>query len=77
LKKYLNQSNNLKKLFSLIIINCFKLSACNSQNEFSGKDCNKMTIKVSSFAFQEGGMIPEKYTCDGTNFIKGYGRSYY
>jgi hypothetical protein len=36
-----------------------------------------MTIKVSSFAFQEGGMIPEKYTCDGTNFIKGYGRSYY
>ena len=24
-----------------------------------------MTISVSSSAFQEGGMIPAKYTCDG------------
>lgn len=26
-----------------------------------------MDIKLTSTAFQEGGMIPAKYTCDGTN----------
>src|SRR4051795_6078885 len=26
-----------------------------------------MTIKVTSTAFQEGGMIPQQYTCDGAN----------
>jgi Raf kinase inhibitor-like YbhB/YbcL family protein len=27
----------------------------------------KMTLKVTSTAFDEGGMIPAKYTCDGEN----------
>src|SRR4051812_6500024 len=27
----------------------------------------KMELKVTSVAFQEGGMIPKEYTCDGAN----------
>lgn len=27
----------------------------------------KMAIKITSTAFEEGGMIPKKYTCDGEN----------
>lgn len=32
---------------------------------FSGG--GKMDIKVKSSAFEDGGLIPKKYTCDGTN----------
>ncbi|MDQ3744745.1 MAG: YbhB/YbcL family Raf kinase inhibitor-like protein [Acidobacteriota bacterium] len=31
------------------------------------KEGDKMTIKLTSTAFDEGGMIPSQYTCDGQN----------
>jgi len=41
---------------------CLGLAA---QPAFSKKEEKKMTIEVTSTAFEEGGMIPKKYTCDG------------
>ena len=35
--------------------------------QVSTKGESQMTIKISSPAFQNGGMIPQKYTCDGVN----------
>ncbi len=37
----------------------------NQNNEQGGRE--KMTIKLTSAAFQEGGSIPRQYTCDGQN----------
>lgn len=45
------------------------LCSCSSRNAVTapkGK-ANKMTIQVTSPAFSEGGSIPSKYTCDGSN----------
>ncbi len=35
--------------------------------ESGTKEGDKMTIKLTSTAFDEGGMIPSQYTCDGQN----------
>src|ERR1041385_8202734 len=32
-----------------------------------GNGAEKMTIKLTSSAFQEGGLIPVQYTCEGQN----------
>lgn len=43
--------------------------SCSSRNAYTeskGKT-SKMTIRVTSSAFAEGGSIPSKYTCDGAN----------
>jgi Raf kinase inhibitor-like YbhB/YbcL family protein len=37
------------------------------QTTNSTKQQNTMDIKITSSAFEEGGMIPSKYTCDGEN----------
>ena len=37
------------------------------ENNFQTEGGRKMEIKVSSSAFEESGMIPAKYTCDGVN----------
>ncbi len=34
---------------------------------FTGKGGNTMEVKITSTAFAEGGMIPSKYTCDGSD----------
>ncbi len=38
----------------------------------SGERSREMTISVSSPAFQEGGMIPSKYTCDGQDISPAF-----
>lgn len=57
-----------KNLFLLIVLVllCFcqgNTQSNEEQTEVKGED--KMDIKVTSTAFEEGGMIPSKYTCDG------------
>jgi len=32
-----------------------------------------MEIKITSSAFEEGGMIPAKYTCDGADVLGALG----
>src|SRR4030067_1448688 len=36
-----------------------------SKPEITSQEGGQMEIKVTSRAFQEGGMIPRRYTCDG------------
>lgn len=38
-----------------------------SENRPAQSGDEKMAIKVTSTAFQDGGMIPKEYTCDGAN----------
>src|SRR5205085_2382634 len=45
--------------------NATNANAATQQAEGNGAE--KMTIKLTSSAFQEGGMIPAQYTCDGKN----------
>ena len=37
------------------------------KESFAEKEDKKMAIEVTSPAFKEGGMIPQKHTCDGSN----------
>jgi len=43
------------------------ICGCKKDNGSSEERSRDMTISVSSSAFQEGGMIPPKYTCDGND----------
>ena len=45
--------------------NATNANAATQQAEGNGAE--KMSIKLTSSAFQEGGMIPAQYTCDGRN----------
>jgi Raf kinase inhibitor-like YbhB/YbcL family protein len=38
---------------------------CEQNKDSNNVGDSKMDIKITSSAFQEGGMIPSKYTCDG------------
>ncbi len=58
-----------KSIIALMAVPVLLFSACKgtedpNQATEGGK---KMTIKVTSSAFEQGGMIPAKYTCDGQN----------
>jgi Raf kinase inhibitor-like YbhB/YbcL family protein len=57
----------LKKIILLILFSVFLLGSCEKSDntETKAKGGKKMDIKVTSSAFEEGGMIPAKYTCDG------------
>ncbi len=53
-------------LFTVLMLLCF----CQSNTQTSAEKTKakgelKMDIKVTSASFEEGGMIPSKYTCDG------------
>ncbi|MBN2542455.1 YbhB/YbcL family Raf kinase inhibitor-like protein [bacterium] len=48
-------------LISLLFFSCKETKESGSK----AKGGNEMGIKVTSSAFEEGGMIPSKYTCDG------------
>lgn len=57
-----------QKNCSLIIISfllSFCFYQCNVQSVSEITAGKKMEIKVTSTVFEEGGMIPKKYTCDG------------
>jgi hypothetical protein len=53
----------------LLAVVSLLLCSCQSGNRSDAGQVteSKMTIKVTSTAFQDGGNIPVKYTCDGTN----------
>jgi Raf kinase inhibitor-like YbhB/YbcL family protein len=52
-------------LLIAFIVLCLWQSKDGSRSEAKGG--KKMQIKVTSTAFEEGGMIPKRYTCDGTD----------
>jgi len=41
------------------------LTGCKAKRQGQNKGVKKMEIKLTSTAFEQGGMIPPKYTCDG------------
>ncbi|HEX3035164.1 MAG TPA: YbhB/YbcL family Raf kinase inhibitor-like protein, partial [Thermodesulfobacteriota bacterium] len=53
----------------VLVTMLFMLLLCLSQNDTESKSETTggkiMGIKVTSTAFEDGGMIPKKYTCDG------------
>jgi Raf kinase inhibitor-like YbhB/YbcL family protein len=56
------------RVFLIMTVAALTLCGCERQNEpgkASEERNQEMTISISSSAFQEGGMIPAKYTCDG------------
>jgi Raf kinase inhibitor-like YbhB/YbcL family protein len=58
----------MKKIVLALTVLAIATMGCKGRIESagtSGERSPKMTISVSSSAFQEGGMIPSKYTCDG------------
>jgi Raf kinase inhibitor-like YbhB/YbcL family protein len=59
-----------QKHCSLVIL-IFLLLFCSYQSEAqfnsNTKGGTNMAIQIKSMAFEEGGMIPKKYTCDGPN----------
>jgi Raf kinase inhibitor-like YbhB/YbcL family protein len=62
------------KIFLIFCISSVFLIACQNKNpgippkENTQKEERKITdLKISSSAFEEGGLIPSKYTCDGEN----------
>ncbi len=57
----------LKYSVILILAPAWLFCSCEAKEETGAEEVggNKMDIKVTSSAFEEGGMIPSKYTCDG------------
>jgi len=51
----------------LILVTVLLLCSCkkSEQADLEVEGCKNMDIKITSSAFEDGGMIPPKYTCDG------------
>ena len=56
-----------KKVYVFGMIGTLFLCSCkdSKQNESEAEGGKQMEIKVTTAAFEDGGMIPSKYTCDG------------
>ena len=56
-----------KKIYIIVFMSLLLLCSCkkDKENYSKSKGDNKMDIKISSSAFEDGGMIPSEYTCDG------------
>jgi Raf kinase inhibitor-like YbhB/YbcL family protein len=61
-------------IVAILLCSCRSETPSNSSNSNNGNQSvtptpngKKAEMKVSSKAFQEGGMIPKEYTCDGAN----------
>ena len=60
----------MRKMLYISLVLPFLFCRCNKKEVSSvsvKEGVKKMTIKVTSRAFEEGGMIPSKYTADGAN----------
>jgi len=59
----------LKNLIVLVAVPILSFCSCkkSKQADFEAEGGEKMEIKVTSSAFAEGGLIPAKYTCDGSD----------
>ena len=60
----------MRKTFYILLMLPFVFCGCEKEEKPSDsvkEEAEKMTIKVTSPAFEEGGMIPAKYTSDGEN----------
>ncbi|MFZ0033748.1 MAG: YbhB/YbcL family Raf kinase inhibitor-like protein [Sedimentisphaerales bacterium] len=59
----------LKNIVVLLIVPILLLCYCKGSEQSDSKAAGgeKMEIKVTSSAFAEGGLIPAKYTCDGSD----------
>lgn len=60
----------MRKTFYILLMLPFVFCGCEKEEKPSDsvrEEAEKMTIKVTSPAFEEGGMIPYKYTSDGEN----------
>jgi Raf kinase inhibitor-like YbhB/YbcL family protein len=59
----------LKKVVVLLIVPILLFCCCKGceQTDSNAAGGEKMEIKVTSSAFAEGGLIPPKYTCDGSD----------
>ena len=57
----------MTRIFAVLLIFSFLFCACkeNQEAKTESEVGRKMEINVTSSAFQEGGMIPATYTCDG------------
>ena len=51
----------------LLLIACLVFCSCEDRSEADSKETedDMLKIGITSTAFEQGGMIPEKYTCDG------------
>lgn len=56
-----------KVIYALMAMSLVLLCCCKKQTDLQTEGGKEMDIKVSSSVFEEGGMIPAKYTCDGDN----------
>jgi Raf kinase inhibitor-like YbhB/YbcL family protein len=61
-------------IVAILLCSCRSEAPSNSSNSNNGNqsvqrtpEVKKVLIKITSKAFQEGGMIPKEYTCDGAN----------
>ena len=45
----------------------FGTAGCSGGAPLPAEDPSRMTLRLTSAAFQDGGMIPKTYTCDGAD----------
>lgn len=60
----------MSRMFYILLALPILFCCCNKKelpSDSAKEGAKKMTIKVTSTAFQDGGMIPSKYTADGAN----------
>ena len=58
-----------KNIYVLVIVSVLLFCSCKDgeQPNSGAEGGKKMDIKITSSAFEEGGLIPAKYTCDGAD----------
>lgn len=57
----------MRYIIHLLTVVSLFLSACQQKPDTIAKGEKSMAITVASTAFEEGGMIPKQYTCDGAD----------